>query len=254
MRHVGDPSVIRVEIDKKTFVGANGGVVTALSGTRFDLASNSFTVLFGPSGCGKSTLLRLLAGLDQDFEGHISWPSPPKIGFVFQEPRLLPWRSLKENVLISADPTFTMDDFDKLMAVMGLDELTGHFPAELSLGLARRVGIARAFASKPNLLLLDEPFVSLDGPTAARLRALVRVLWQDNPITAVMVTHDMREAVELGEDVLLFTARPGRVRERLKIEDGDRASEAAVEAKRAEVKARYPDLFEMAKDDAGAAG
>jgi len=246
MQHVGDKRAIKVHIKEKTFIGANGGQVTALQGTQFSLLENSFTVLFGPSGCGKSTILRIMAGLDKDYQGSLHWPHPPKIGFVFQEPRLLPWRSVQENVQLSADPSFTKAEFDRLMALMGLEDLLDNFPAELSLGLARRVSIARAFATKPTLLLLDEPFVSLDAPTAARLRELVRTVWTDNPITAVMVTHDMREAVELGQEVLLFTARPGQVRERLNILPSDRENEAAIEAKRAQVKSRYPDLFEGA--------
>ena len=247
MQHVGVQSLLKVQIDEKTYTGANGGKILALKDTRFSLTKNSFTVLFGPSGCGKSTLLRILAGLDPHYEGTVEWQTPPKVGFVFQEPRLLAWRSVRENVMLSADPTFTTAEFDALMSAIGLTELVDNFPSELSLGLARRVGIARAFASKPNLLLLDEPFVSLDAPTAARLRQLVRELWIENPITAVMVTHDMREAVEMGEEVLLITSRPGKVRERLKILPSDRESEAAIEEKRAEVKARYPDLFEAAR-------
>lgn len=248
MQHAGVQSLLKVHIDEKTYTGANGGQILALKDTQFSLTKNSFTVLFGPSGCGKSTLLRILAGLDHNYKGKVSWETPPKTGFVFQEPRLLPWRSVRENVMLSADPTFTQLEYVQLMETMGLTELVDNFPSELSLGLARRVGIARAFASKPNLLLLDEPFVSLDAPTAARLRQLVRRIWTDNPITAVMVTHDMREAVELGEEVLLFTARPGQVRERLKILPVDRENEASIEAKRAEVKARYPDLFEAAAE------
>ncbi|GJM02383.1 MAG: ABC transporter ATP-binding protein [Rhodomicrobium sp.] len=244
MQHVGVQSLLKVHIDEKIYTSANGGKILALEDTHFTLTKNSFTVLFGPSGCGKSTLLRILAGLDPHYKGKVEWETPPKIGFVFQEPRLLPWRSVRDNVMLRADPTFGEAEFSQLMEAMGLTELVDNFPSELSLGLARRVGIARAFATKPNLLLLDEPFVSLDAPTASRLRQLVRRLWEDNPITAVMVTHDMREAVELGEEVLLITTRPGRVRERLKILPTDRANEAAIEAKRAEVKARYPDLFE----------
>ena len=244
MQHVGGQSVIKVQIDERTFIGANGGAVTALRDTQFSVLENSFTVLFGPSGCGKSTLLRIMAGLDNDYRGQLVWPVAPKIGFVFQEPRLLPWRSVKDNVMLSADPTFSQNDFEVLMSVIGLEELVDHFPGELSLGLARRVAIARAFACKPNLLLLDEPFVSLDGPTAAKLRMMVRQLWADNPITAVMVTHDMREAVEMGQEILLFTPRPGAVRDRLHILPADRECGSAIEAKRAQIKARYPDLFE----------
>lgn len=244
MQHVGVQSLLKVHVKNKTFVGANGGQTQALKDASLALRENSFTVFFGPSGCGKSTLLRILAGLDTDFEGDLHWAHAPKVGMVFQEPRLLPWRTVRENIMLSADPTFTESDFQELIEVIGLSEMLSHFPGELSLGLSRRVAIARAFASKPNLLLLDEPFVSLDAPTAARLRQLVRTLWVDNPITAVMVTHDMREAVELGEEVLLFTARPGSIHERLQILPTDRADEAAIEAKRAEVKSRYPHLFE----------
>ncbi len=244
MQHVGVQSLLKVHITDKTYQGANGAKTHALKDTQFSLKANSFTVLFGPSGCGKSTLLRILAGLDDDYKGTVDWQTAPKIGFVFQEPRLLPWRSVRDNVMLSADPTFSEEDLTQLMKVMGLDEVMSHFPSELSLGLSRRVGIARAFATKPNLLLLDEPFVSLDAPTAARLRQLVRKVWTDNPITAVMVTHDMREAVELGEEVLLITARPGTVRDKLHILASDRENEAAIEAKRSEVKAQYPDLFE----------
>jgi len=244
MQHVGVQSLLKVHVKNKTFVGANGGRTQALKDASLTLCENSFTVFFGPSGCGKSTLLRILAGLDTDFEGDLHWTHEPKVGMVFQEPRLLPWRTVKENIMLSADPTFSEADFQELIEVIGLSEMLSHFPGELSLGLSRRVAIARAFASKPNLLLLDEPFVSLDAPTAARLRQLVRTLWVDNPITAVMVTHDMREAVELGEELLLFTPRPGSIHERLKILPTDRADEASIEAKRAEVKSRYPHLFE----------
>ena len=243
MQHVGVQSLLKVHVENKTFVGANGGRTQALKGASLTLRENSFTVFFGPSGCGKSTLLRILAGLDTDFEGNLDWAHAPKVGMVFQEPRLLPWRTVRENIMLSADPTFTEVDFKELIEVIGLAEMLSHFPGELSLGLSRRVAIARAFASKPNLLLLDEPFVSLDAPTAARLRQLVRTLWVDNPITAVMVTHDMREAVELGEEVLLFTPRPGSIHERLQILPTDRIDEAAIEAKRAEVKSLYPHLF-----------
>lgn len=244
MQHVGVQSLLKVHIKNKTYLGANGAETQALKDAQLTLTENSFTVFFGPSGCGKSTLLRILAGLDDDYEGSVDWEHPPKVGMVFQEPRLLPWRTVQENILLSADPTFTDHEFKQLVDVVGLTDMLSHFPSELSLGLSRRVAIARAFASKPNLLLLDEPFVSLDAPTAARLRQLVRTLWVDNPITAVMVTHDMREAVELGEEVLLFTPRPGSIHERLKILPTDRVDEASIEAKRAEVKLRYPHLFE----------
>ena len=244
MQHVGAPSVIDVFIENKSFITSNGSVLTALKDTQFGLAEHSFTVLFGPSGCGKTTLLRLLAGLDDDFKGSIDWPFPAKVGFVFQEPRLLPWRSVRDNVMLRADPEFTGQNFSDLMGVMGLEELLDHYPSELSLGLARRVAIARALATRPNLLLLDEPFVSLDEPTAVLLRRLVRDLWVDRPITAVMVTHDIREAIELGEELLLFSKRPGRVCGRVSVARDEKLNAESIEAKRLAIKAEFPELFE----------
>jgi ABC-type nitrate/sulfonate/bicarbonate transport system ATPase subunit len=125
--------------------------------------------LVGPTGCGKITLLRIVAGLDRDFDGIVAIPAHGTLAMVFQEPRLLPWRTVEQNVRLAA-PRVTDAGLELLFHTLGLEAHRAHYPGELSLGLARRVALARAFAAKPDLLLLDEPFVSLDDALAARLQ------------------------------------------------------------------------------------
>ena len=147
----------------------SGGRLDVLRGLKFALPAGAVAALVGPSGCGKTTLLRIIAGLDRDFPGAVNLPEHGKLGMVFQEPRLLPWRTVEQNVRLAA-PEATDADLDVLFAALGLAAHRAHYPGELSLGLARRVALARAFAVKPDLLVLDEPFVSLDDALAERLR------------------------------------------------------------------------------------
>ena len=130
---------------------------------------------------------------------------------VFQEPRLLPWRTVEQNVRLALPASRRDAPLDELFAALGLAELRAFYPAELSLGLARRAALARAFALEPSLIVLDEPFVSLDEPTAERLRALLLALWHARPTTALMVTHNAREAALLADRILVFGERPTRV-------------------------------------------
>ncbi|MGD1877191.1 MAG: ABC transporter ATP-binding protein [Kiloniellaceae bacterium] len=187
-----------------------------LQGIDFTLAPETFTCLIGPSGCGKTTTLRIILGLDRDFAGTVEQASPPpRMAAVFQEPRLLPWRTVEQNVRLALPPhdrpSSGAPDLDALFAVLGLQDLRARFPAELSLGLARRVALARAFAVMPDILLLDEPFVSLDEHTADRLRALLIALWQERRTTVLMVTHNVREAARLADRLLLMNGRPARL-------------------------------------------
>jgi len=169
------------------------------------------TVLMGPSGCGKTTLLRILAGLDDRFVGNIIMPENARIGLMFQDPRLLPWRTVKQNIMLVADPSFTEADLEHLARAVGIADKLAGYPQELSLGLARRVALARAFAAKPDLLLLDEPFVSLDERTADRLRKLLIEVWSARPTTAILVTHNPREAILLADQLVLLAPRPTKV-------------------------------------------
>ena len=173
--------------------------------------------ILGPSGCGKTTMLNLIAGLDQELDGRITWSAAegaglPRIGYVFQNPALLPWRTVIENLTI----VMLSDETDRktangLLEAMGLGDYADAYPRDLSLGMSRRVALARAFAVNPELLLLDEPFVSLDEDTAARLRALLVDLWHDRKPTVVFVTHDVREAIELAQRVVVLSKSPAAV-------------------------------------------
>ncbi len=198
-----------VSIVRKAFRTASGQTRLVLHDVAFSLRKGEICALLGPSGCGKTTLLRIISGLDSDFEGRIVLPSPHKIGMVFQEPRLLPWRSVAQNLRLAAPSSG--DDLGEIAAALRLSKHLDHFPGELSLGLARRVAIARAFAVKPDLLLLDEPFVSLDGGLAARLREELLVLVLKRKATALIVTHDVDEAISLARRIIVFSAAPGRL-------------------------------------------
>ncbi len=215
MQRAGASGTLKVRIDDKTYPGANGEGVQAVRGLAFCAESQSCTALVGPSGCGKTTILKIIAGLDRNFEGQIllngSEADASRIGFVFQEPTLLPWRSLEENVRLAATPEMSDADLDALLDQTEIAEFRDRFPGELSLGLARRASIVRALAAKPDLLLLDEPFVSLDGATAAKLRRLVARILDQQSVTALLVTHDLAEAVELADRIITLTARPARV-------------------------------------------
>jgi NitT/TauT family transport system ATP-binding protein len=203
-------SVLEIAITRKTLRTALGETRAILSKVAFALARGEVCALLGPSGCGKTTLLRIIARLDRDFEGKVDiLPPAQKLGMVFQEPRLLPWRNVAENLrLAGAVPGKVLDDIIK---ALGLESHLSHYPGELSLGLARRVAIARAFAVEPGLLLLDEPFVSLDAALAARLRAELAFLVETRKATTLIVTHDVDEAISLADRIIILSAAPGRI-------------------------------------------
>jgi NitT/TauT family transport system ATP-binding protein len=181
-----------------------------IEGLSFSLGKGEVGALVGPSGCGKTTLLRIIAGLDADYEGEVHLPDHGRLGMVFQEPRLLPWRTLEHNVRLAA-PQVTDDELTTLFAALGLSAHRQHYPGELSLGLARRVALARAFAVNPDLLLLDEPFVSLDDALATRLRDELAELVTRRPVTTLLVTHNVEEAIALADRLFLLSPSPTHV-------------------------------------------
>ena len=212
---------LEVDIAGKTFKSAAGEQHDVIAGVTFALDAGEAGVLVGPSGCGKSTMLRILAGLDPDFQGRISRPAGARIGFVFQEPRLLPWLRVADNV------GFGLAEYPKAerrtrvagaLDRVGLTEKARMWPRELSGGQAQRVAIARALVPRPQVLLLDEPFSALDAFTRADLQDHLLDLWADLKPTLVMVTHDVDEAIVLADRIMVMRAQPGRVYEEIPCE------------------------------------
>lgn len=177
------------------------------------IAKGSFVVLTGPSGCGKSTLLNIVAGLDSDFEGSVEFDQPEAaLSYVFQSPRLLPWRTVYQNVALALpDADERLARIPELLTRVGLADASNVYPERLSLGMQRRAALARGFISDPDVLLMDEPFVSLDDPTAEGLRRLLMDLWQRRPTTVLFVTHDRSEAVTLATRILRLSGAPATV-------------------------------------------
>jgi ABC-type nitrate/sulfonate/bicarbonate transport system ATPase subunit len=217
MSPAGVPGQLDVAIKHKSFRAASGGQLQVLGDLSLRLGSGQVGALVGPSGCGKTTLLRIIAGLDGDYEGTVRLPQSGRLGMVFQEPRLLPWRTVEQNVRLAA-PEATDGTLDALFGTLGLTAHRDHFPGELSLGLGRRVALARAFAIKPDLLLLDEPFVSLDDALAARLRDELAELVNSRPVTTLLVTHNVDEAIGLADRLFLLSSSPAHVLAEMPIE------------------------------------
>ena len=199
-----------VDIKSKAFESASGKRHEVLTDFSFSLQAGEVAVFVGPSGCGKSTLLRILAGIDHDFEGTVLRPQQARLGMVFQEPRLLPWRSVDDNVRLAA-PLADEEALSKLFNILELAAHRSHFPGELSLGLARRVALARAFAVDPDFLILDEPFASLDKALAARLRDQMATLVANRSAMTLLVTHELDDAVRLGDRLFFLSPRPARI-------------------------------------------
>ncbi|QRZ16223.1 ABC transporter ATP-binding protein (plasmid) [Paracoccus methylovorus] len=198
-----------------------GAPLPVLDDISFDIEPGSFVALLGPSGCGKSTLLRLIAGLDHPAQGHIrvagdevADPDPSRI-LVFQDPTLFPWRTVRANVALGLEAQGTLKtegyrvgDAIKLVGLSGFDKA---YPHQLSGGMAQRVALARALVNRPNVLLLDEPLGKLDSLTRLAMQTELTRLWQQSGLTAVLVTHDVEEALYLAQRVIVFGPRPARV-------------------------------------------
>jgi NitT/TauT family transport system ATP-binding protein len=217
MYPAGASGRLELRIKHKSYRTATGGRLHVLGGLSIALAKGEVAALVGPSGCGKTTLLRIIMGLDRDFEGVVSLPAGCRLGVVFQEPRLLPWRTVEENVQLIA-PQASAAALSTLFATLGLTEHRLHYPGELSLGQARRVALARAFAVEPDLLILDEPFVSLDAALADRLRGELTELVSRRPVTTLVVTHNIEEAIGLADRVFLLSSCPAHVLADLPVE------------------------------------
>jgi NitT/TauT family transport system ATP-binding protein len=212
------PDLVRLRGVSKVF--ANG--VQALADVSLKVGAGEFMSVLGPSGCGKSTLLRLVSGLAAPSGGTIEWPgggrtaSDHELGFVFQEPTLLPWATALANVVLPLKlhgraKSESEGRAAEALRLVGLGGFEQAYPRELSGGMKMRVSIARALVTAPRLLLMDEPFAALDAITRVEMQGWLAHVLATEPRTVVLVTHDVEEAVMLGDRVIVMSARPGRV-------------------------------------------
>lgn len=204
--------------------------VHALQGLSLDIRAREFVSLLGPSGCGKSTALRIVAGLTGETEGNVVWGEGSLarkrtggVGFVFQEPTLMPWATVRGNVyqplkLAGLSRSGAAGRVGESLERVGLAEFADAYPRELSGGMKMRVSIARALVTRPDLLLMDEPFAALDEITRFRLNQDLLALWGSMKGTVVFVTHSVFESVFLSQRILVMTSRPGRVFEEIVID------------------------------------
>ncbi len=193
------------------------GPVEALRDLTLDVPTNQFTAVVGPSGCGKTTLLHIAAGLDTQFDGSlVVSPGASRKAYLFQSPRLLPWLNAEDNVALVREAggesrQEALGAARRYLRLVGLAGFERHFPNHLSGGMQQRVAMARALAVEPEVMLMDEPFASLDELTARRLRSELLELYHESPRTVLFVTHNVTEAAFLGDRVVLMSPRPGAV-------------------------------------------
>ncbi len=197
-------------------VYANGTI--ALQDLNLEIGASQFVSLVGPSGCGKSTALRIIAGLGQMSSGQLEWGQnqTPKLAYVFQEAALMPWATVRDNVrlpltLAKMPKREALTAVEESIAMVGLQGFEKCYPRELSGGMKMRVSIARALVTKPEVLLMDEPFAALDEMTRSRLNSDLLSLWNQLRWTVIFVTHNIYESVYLSQRVVVMAARPGRV-------------------------------------------
>lgn len=241
-------SSLYVRIDRKTFVNHDGEETTILRDIEFQVDGCDVVMLTGPSGCGKTTLLNLIASLDHDYEGRIvlpaSEPGNLPLSYVFQESRLLPWRTVHENITLPLQNSRQKDRVELLLERMKIQHAAAQYPPTLSLGMCRRVALARAFAVDAPVLLMDEPFSSIDELTAMQLRDLLRSQLDVMPRKVLFVTHNLREAVALGNRLLIVAQRPATLIADLPLfTKGDERNADAVEDRRREILQKFPDVL-----------
>jgi len=222
-------ALLRVEGIDKTFNRANKSSVEALRGIDISVNEGEFVSIVGASGSGKSTLLRIIDGLLKPSAGavyvdgeRVVAPGPDR-AMVFQQDSLLPWKTVSENVgyglaLAKRPKAETKKVAERFIAMTGLSGFESHYPHQLSGGMRQRVNVARALAVDPRILLLDEPFAALDAQTREIMQTELLSIWQESRKTVLLITHQIDEAVFLSDRVIIFSARPGTVREEVKVD------------------------------------
>jgi NitT/TauT family transport system ATP-binding protein len=216
---------LRITGLRKVFVTRKNAVVEAIGGVSLTIGQGEVVAVLGPSGCGKSSLLRVLAGLDEDYEGRIDWllarsgSLPDRLlgATVFQADSTMPWMTVEKNLRIGLSglklPVAVAEQrVRQNLALVGLAAFARAYPHELSGGMRQRVAIARALATDPMLLLMDEPLAALDAQTRIVMQQELIAIWQRTKSTVVYVTHDIAEAVTLADRVVVLTSRPGRIK------------------------------------------
>jgi len=223
-------STLSIQGVGRSFAGMHGGAPTlALQPTNLEVAHNDFITVLGPSGCGKSTLLRIVAGLDTPSTGRVLLDGQPVTGpgadrgMVFQSYTLFPWLTVRENICFGLRekgmPAAEQAEVAaRFIAEVGLSGFEGHYPKQLSGGMQQRVALARALANDPKILLLDEPFGALDNQTRALMQELLLSIWELHKKTVLFVTHDIDEAIFMANRCVVFSARPGRIKNELAID------------------------------------
>lgn len=219
--------VLRMEGVSKSFARVeNDGITNALSATSAEMKNNEFISIVGASGCGKSTILRLIAGLIVPTEGRItvngkeiSSPDPSR-GMVFQKPTLFPWLTVEKNISFSLrmQKKYDSEKVERMLKLIGLQEFRNDYPAQLSGGMAQRVALVRSLINEPDILLMDEPLGALDAFTRMNMQDEILNMWRSKKQLAIMVTHDVDEAVYMGTKVLVMEARPGRIHAEIPID------------------------------------
>jgi NitT/TauT family transport system ATP-binding protein len=211
---------IRIEALSKTFYSQQGPVA-ALQEIMLAIPDGQFCCIVGPSGCGKTTLLRILAGLEQSTGGQLSLSHRdsrrPLASMIFQEQSVFPWMTVQDNIayglrMRGSDKKLIRERVDYYLAQTGLTRFARSYPYQLSGGMKQRVSVARAFANDPEILLMDEPFASLDEQNRILLQEELLRIWEESRKTVIFITHSIDEAVVLGDRVVVMTARPGRIK------------------------------------------
>jgi NitT/TauT family transport system ATP-binding protein len=235
-------AALDVCIDAKDARGPDGELHPLLHDVRFTAEPGEFLALFGPSGIGKTTTLRVVLGLDADFHGQVRRPSA-RVGVVFQEPRLLPWLTVADNLRLVAEG-LPAPEISRLLQEIELPGIEQRRPRELSLGMARRVALARALAVDPDLLVLDEPFTSLDPALAARLAGAVSRWARQRGATVLLATHDIDQTLGIAGRVLVLEGRPATLAASLDVPQP--ADLAGIANLRAQLIERFPFLVSAA--------
>lgn len=229
--------MINIKIDEKKF---NGNII--IKNLNINVNKAEFLSIIGPSGCGKTTLLNIVASLDKDFIGSINGDLS-NISFMFQDHRLLPWLSVKENLLlISKDKN--LDEIKRLLKLVGLEECLNVYPNKLSGGMARRVAIVRTFLNKPKLILLDEPFTSLDYPTAMELKKEFIKFCSEYKPTVILVTHDISEAILLSNRILFLGKNPTKEIFQYQNKNNQEFNQKQIDEIKNEILEHYPKILE----------